>query len=447
MKLRLSIFLVFSIIQLSTGQSFKGELKEQAGQQIGLIGFDYYKSFNLSTTTIDSLGYFELHFPETYQGMGVLKTADDNSIIVALTEDDITLKGSSLQDTDGLLFINSPQNEKFANFAKRNVKERQAYQAWIYLQPLYQNTNSKESKALSKVISKELNRIEHSDSIAIQKLSNHNYLYWFLKNQMFVNNMSPTLRDNKWRLDESVNYFRSIDFNNPNFKTSGLFRELIEAHYSLLEKTGQNLDSAYVQMNKSTDYLVEGLINNDNLLNGVSNELFNYFEKRSLFTAADYLSNKVLKIDGFKIDESLANKMEKYRSLKVGMQAPDIIFNDTSKLSDLKKPVLLVFGASSCPQCKVEANELLVYSENWKTTNKNVEVVYISLDTDEETFQNAYHNAPWKTYCDFKGWDTQAAKDYFVNGTPSYIIVDSDLKILFNPNGLNHANAWINAML
>ena len=50
---------------------------------------------------------------------------------------------------------------------------------------------------------------------------------------------------------------------------------------------------------------------------------------------------------------------------------------------------------------------------------------------------------PWQSYCDYKGWETQAAKDYYISGTPSYFLLEATNKILLRPNSLAHANAWI----
>ena len=92
------------------------------------------------------------------------------------------------------------------------------------------------------------------------------------------------------RIPELLQQFRTTNFNHPHFKTSGLFKELIEGHYMLLENMGQPLDSVYTQMNISTQHLIDNLQTNDSLLNAVGDQLFNYLEKRSLFKASEYLS-------------------------------------------------------------------------------------------------------------------------------------------------------------
>jgi thiol-disulfide isomerase/thioredoxin len=138
--------------------------------------------------------------------------------------------------------------------------------------------------------------------------------------------------------------------------------------------------------------------------------------------------------------------MQKYKDLKVGAIAPEIQLDATTTLSSIKKTVLLVFGESGCTHCKKEALELVGYYDTWQA-KKNIAVVYISLDTDKQAFKTAYQNTPWQTYCDYKGWDTQAVKDYFVNATPTYILLDKDMKILVHPRSLAQVDAWVNYKL
>lgn len=121
---------------------------------------------------------------------------------------------------------------------------------------------------------------------------------------------------------------------------------------------GQALDSVYTQMNVSTQYLIDNLQENEGLLNTVADELFTYFEKRSLFKVSAYLSISLLNDSQCVLEDDLAAKLESYRKMKVGNIAPDITL-EKQKLSAIKTNKLVVFGASWCPICKSEALELL----------------------------------------------------------------------------------------
>ena len=427
-------------------QTIRGNLKHHAGQQISLTGFNYYKTSELAKTTLDSLGNFRLAYPKDYKGMGVLKTQDNSSLVVLLTEKNIELKGNHLQEPDKLVFTNSIDNKNFMYYAKAQSLYTNALSAWKYLEDIYQKevlyNNLKEVK---NTIKKEQDRIQKEDAAFLTNLDKNNYVRWFIPYRKLIQEMPSIAKTAPQHIPKAIQQYRNTDFNHPNFKTSGLFKELIEGHYMLLENMGQSLDSSAVQMNLSTKHLIDNLQANDRLLNTVSTKLFNYLEKRSLFKASEYLSINLLNNSQCSLTDNLVAKLERYRKLKVGATAPDINLNNNIQLSAVKTNKLVVFGASWCPSCKTDALGLLKYYDAWKT--KNVEIIYISIDTDKTAYEIAYKNVPWQTYCDFKGWETQAVKDYFIIETPTYILLDKDLKILGHPNSVAHADAWVNHKL
>ena len=444
-KLLLLLITISSTLATSA-QSIKGQLKKHAGQTISLIGFNYYNNPVLGNSTIDSLGFFTLEVPKNYTGMAILKTQDKSSIIVAVGKEEVVLKGTHLKEKDSLTFTSSIENNSFVEIAKNTTLNNNAYGAWRYLAKLYKAPYFKEKtpKAI-KNIEKEIQGIETRNLAALQNLPKDSYVHWYAPMRSLVSAMPKTIYNFTERLPKNIAQFRAIDFTNANFKTSGLFKELIEGHYFLLENMGQPLDSVYAQMNVSTDYLIENIKNNTALLNTVSINLLQLFEQRSLFKVAAHLSETLLSLKECTcvLEDKLQYKLQKYGVLKVGNLAPDIQLTATKKLSDLKTAVLLVFGASHCPACKKEGLELLKYYDAWRA-KKDLEVVYISLDTDKAVFEKAYKDVPWQMFCDFKGWETQAAKDYYVNATPTYILLDKNRNILVHASSAGHVNSWVN---
>ena len=73
---------------------------------------------------------------------------------------------------------------------------------------------------------------------------------------------------------------------------SGLQADLIESHFWLIENSGKQLDSVYIEMNKSIDILIENLLADEKKLNEIFEHLFNFLEKRSLFKSSEYLALK-----------------------------------------------------------------------------------------------------------------------------------------------------------
>ncbi|GAA4936141.1 hypothetical protein GCM10023314_05610 [Algibacter agarivorans] len=438
------VLLLLLIINFKVkAQTITGNLVQHSGQTITLTGFNYYQNYQLAIDTIDTYGNFELKYPETYKGMAILNTQDNSSLVLVATESIITLNGTHLTETDSLVYIQGSQNNQYLQYAKTKSERDAAYMALKYLEPLYKGKKELQSqKQFAKAITNEIKRLEQADATFLNTLDKTAYLHWFIPMKQLIQDMPVTYNRYTERIPQNIAQFRNIDFNDPNFKTSGLFRELIEGHYMLLENSGGTLEEIYDKMNFSTNYLINNLKVNDSLLNIATVKLFNYFEKRSLFKASEYLSLQLLKENNqCSLQDNVRTKLEAYNKLKIGAIAPEIQLTANKKLSEIETNKLLVFGASWCPSCKDDTLKLLNHYKDWK--EKGIEIVYISVDTDKIEFEGAYSDKPWKTYCDYKGWDTQAAQDYNITGTPTYFLLDKDNTILARPNSVVHANLWI----
>ena len=445
MKKTLILIALIFTLQQTTAQTITGILKHHAGQELSLTGFNNYKTVALAKTQTDSLGNFTLNYPKAYKGMALLKSQDKNSLVLLLNQTFTTIKGTHISETDSLVF-NNTENKLFFNYAIGQGYRTNALNAWKYLDKLY-NTQAlfKKQEIAKNSIQKELKRIKAEDTKLVNSLDKNSYLAWFIPIRKLIQETPTIMRTETERIPEAIAQFRNTNFKNSNFKTSGVLREYIEKHYFLIENMGLSIDSVAVQMNLSSNALINTIKDNKGLLNKISENLFTYLETRSLYKSSEYLAVTLLKDHQKDLEIHVINRLEKYVSLKVGNTAPDIQLTN-SKLSDIKKPVLLVFGASWCPLCKTEALELLKYYDAWKS-KKDVEVVYISIDTDKEAYKTAYQNAPWQSYCDYKGWDTKAAKDYFIYATPTYILLDKDMKILVHPSSVGQVDAWVNYKL
>jgi hypothetical protein len=74
-------------------------------------------------------------------------------------------------------------------------------------------------------------------------------------------------------------------------------------------------------------------------------------------------------------------------------------------------------------------------------------VVYVSLDTDQSAFESAVKTYPFFAYCDYKKWETQSAKDYYVFGTPTFFLLNSKREIVLRPNSVAQIDAWVDWVL
>jgi thiol-disulfide isomerase/thioredoxin len=245
-----------------------------------------------------------------------------------------------------------------------------------------------------------------------------------------------------------------MDYTDQRLYKSGVFKDAIESHFWLLENSGKSLDSVFIEMKISIDAMMKNLVKNEKKLNEVTDFLFDYLERHSLFEASEYLALKVLNEVSCTIDNDLAKQLETYRAMKKGNIAPDIMFsgdnfspdygseNFPKQLSNIKSEYsVVVFGASWCPKCTEELPEILKLYAKWKS--QGVEVVFVSLDEDKEVYKSFSKNFPFISTCDYKKWDSKIVKDYYVFGTPTMYLLDSKREIILRPNSVKQMDSWV----
>ncbi|MBN1251729.1 MAG: AhpC/TSA family protein [Bacteroidales bacterium] len=133
---------------------------------------------------------------------------------------------------------------------------------------------------------------------------------------------------------------------------------------------------------------------------------------------------------------NLHNKIKSFSGLMVGDEAPEIdLPNPTGKnikLSSLRgKYVLIDFWAAWCTPCRRESpNMVAIYNQYNK---KGFEIFSVSLDKTKSDWENAITKdglGKWTHVSDLKYWNSQAARDYGVDGIPFTVLIDKEGKII-----------------
>jgi peroxiredoxin len=256
-------------------------------------------------------------------------------------------------------------------------------------------------------------------------------------------------------IQSSKNPFLNINYSNLQIYSSGLIYDIIEKQFWAIQKSGLEEAAIYKEMVASVDIILDSVKKNEKVYNDLTKYLFQYFEKYSLINASEYIALKALGQKEVALNNALANKLEYYRKMKLGNKAPNFelvgdVFKNGSALkaaihlSDIKtKYKLVIFGGSWCNQCRAEMIQLLRRYNNWKA--KGLEVVFISLDTDKNEFKNFTAPFPFYSACDYKNWDTQAAKNYYVSSSPTIFLLDSKNKIILRPPTVASLDGWLDS--
>jgi thiol-disulfide isomerase/thioredoxin len=452
-KLKAIIVLLFISASAFAQSSITGTFTGLANQQIKLVGYNGSDIYTIDSTQTNKKNEFSLEFSYNDYGMGYLLSEDDKSFVVILAENEnLQLAGDNFALPEIIKIKNGRQNLLFEQYAFEHPRREQTLSAWDYLTKIYRKDSLFAIHEIPKqAIETEKQRIKAEDSLFLTGLPQNSYVSYYLPLRKLVSSVSTIAQYHTEEIPATIQVFRKLDYTDNRLYKSGLLKETIDAHFWLIENSGRSLDSVYIEMNKSIDYMIENLIANEKKLNEITEYLFKLLESRSLFGSSEYLALKLLNEHGCTINNDFAAKLESYRSMKIGNIAPDIeiagdVLNQTNpalqNLSELNSDyIVVVFGASWCPACPAELSYIANVYNKWKT--QNVEVVFVSLDENEENFNNFANDFPFISICDYKKWGSQPVKDYHVFATPTIYLLDDNLEIILRPNSVRQMDAWV----
>jgi nucleoredoxin len=108
---------------------------------------------------------------------------------------------------------------------------------------------------------------------------------------------------------------------------------------------------------------------------------------------------------------------------KDGLKPTDDVING-------KAAVGLYFSAHWCPPCRGFTPKLAEWYKK-DLQAKGLEVVFVSSDRDEDSFNEYYKEQPWAALpYDNRDFKAQLSKKFKVQGIPSFVILDADGKVI-----------------
>ena len=443
--------LSFSALKLFA-QQIQVNLKSLENKTVKLVGFNGKDIYTIDSALVSEQGNFTLHYASKDYGMGYIISSDNKTYMLVLENNNVELMGEQLSIQESITIIKGQENMAFVRYANEHTKREQALSAWSYLKKIYESDPQFSNKKIGRqFIVSEMNAIRNQDKLFLEKLPKSSYISWYLPTRKLISDVSTIAQFRTSEIPATIDAFRKINYTDPRLYKSGFFNDVFESHYWLLENSGLSTDTMFREMNISTDAILTSLVNNDSLYNQITNLLFDYFEKHSLFASSEYIATKALTQNKMVLTSKLSKKLESYRAMKKGNIAPEIIFDglvykngfETKKIARLtqipSKYKLVIFGASWCPACSNEMAQLLPQYQKWKA--KGVEVVFVSLDTDKTDFTSYVKDFPFISFCDFNKWDSKPAKDYYVFSSPTFFLLDTENKIVARPNSVSHVDA------
>jgi thiol-disulfide isomerase/thioredoxin len=456
-KIIIALANLLIIIQVWSQNTVTGTFTELANQQINLIGFNGFDTYTIDSTQANNKGEFVLSFDKEDSGMGYLLSENNKSFVVVLAENrNLQLSGLNFELPESIKIIQGKQNQLFDQYATEHPRREQCLSAWDYLTKIYKLDTLFSTQLVPKqAIEAEKKRIKAEDSLFLANLPEGSYVSYYLPLRKLVSSVSTIAQYRTEEIPAALSSFRKIDYTDQRLYKSGMLSDIIDSHFWLIENSGRPLDSVYIEMNISIDIIIDNLLSNEKKLNEITEYLFKLLEERSLFKSSEYLALRLLNEQGCTIYNDFAAQLESYRAMKKGNTAPDFEFkreclapgyvsdNMPDKLSDIEsKYLVIVFGASWCPQCPEELSKIARLYEKWK--KHGLEVVFVSLDKYKKTFKRFTSIFPFISICDFQEWESPVVKAYHVFATPTILLLDNKREILLRPNSVSQVDSWVN---
>ena len=452
-SLILGYILFFGCLQ-SIAQTISGTFPSLANQTLTLEGTKGFDTYSIGTAKADEKGQFSLSYSSQDYGIAFLSGEDQKPFVVILEKVAVRLEGQVLSEASSIRILEGQENRWFEQYTQEQGKREQALSAWAYLQNLYQvDPLFATQQVPNQAIGVEVMRLQQEDGQFIEALPSESFARWFLPIRKLISSVGAVAQYRTAELPQTIAAFRTMDYADPRFQKSGLFRDVFESQFWLLENSGGTLEENYEKMEVSIDAILSSVGKNAPLYNEVVAYLLELLERRSLTNAAEYLALTVLEQNKVALQPRLARQLEGYRAMKVGTIVPEIQFTGDillqgkripfpSRLSEVTAPYrLVIFGASWCPACSEAMGELIPLYEKWN--GLGMEAIFVSLDTDPTAFQAYSEGMPFIAYSDYKKWDTQAVSDYYVAGSPSFYLIDSSGKLLLRPQSVKQIDAWV----
>ncbi len=378
--------------------------------------------------TTDTKGNFTLYYPSDYKGVGTIEIYKGAEVPIILNGQEITFTAPNADNIGGFTFENDAENEAFKNYLNKELQ-------WLTV--MVQTENYKPGDK-DYALAQELRT---KASLDINQFMNtvpaNYYLKDYLKLRHSIQGMRVATQLASFDNQKYVEAFKKIDLTGKTVQSCACSEDILTNAYQLVEAQGLVNDAKTKALNRITDHTMNQASFDEDQFILAGTFIYNMFEQKNYSDANEHLSLLILEGDGCAVDETkdVTRRFEQYRKMKIGNTAADISINDNQSLYQLDNTYkLVVFWASWCAHCMQEIPQLQKMYPQLK--NAGVEVVTVSLDTDKNEYNQVAKNHEWLSYCDFKKWETPAAKAYYVSTTPALFLLNKDNQIVAKPKGV-----------
>ncbi|MDP3944896.1 MAG: TlpA disulfide reductase family protein [Lutibacter sp.] len=401
------------------------------------------KQVYISNSKIDN-DQFKLEIPQgTEAGMYRLSftPAGFGFADFLFNQENISLKFDSHNLSNSVAFLTSEENKTYANYLVETTNVKQKLDS---LQIVFFGLKDKKQDEITiDLYAKTLNQYHKIQSEyeakTDGKLANH-----FIKSGQ--NYFAPTLFTSPQEYLNSVkyHYFDFSNFDNPVLMNAAFFGEKA-IEYVFYLNVSDDLQVQNALCKNAINEVMQKVGGNNEVKSEILTSLIYAFEQFENLAMAGFVIDEFYdKLPANLKDEALIDEMRSKIKLAIGNVAPEIIWEENGvqkKLSDLNVAdnYILVFWSTTCSHCLLEIPKLYEFTMG----NDAIHVIAVALEDHKKDYEQFTAKLPLFTnILGLKKWENEMAKEYKINATPTYFILDKDKIIVAKPEHFVDVKAY-----
>lgn len=371
-------------------------------------------------------------------GLYHLKPNGNQGIDLIFNTDDIHLKTKLFHPIDSMEVLKSTENRIYYNYlAYRKMSEMKLEM----LHPLILNFPAEDPlyddmKKRYDLIQWEQNEYyntlieENNETFAAQLVTMERYPY--IDTSISIDKRNAYFREH---------YFDNITFNDTSLLRSPAISSRVINYFWLYRNPNHDKLEQEMEFLDAADRVMIETEENPDIYEFVVDYLIGGFERYGFDNVVTYIAETYQQSGSCtneKMKKEMQQKVQSIQQTATGSIGKDInlenIQGQKISLSSIEKEyTLLVFWASWCPHCTEMLPDMKQLYKDY--SDKSFEIYAVSLDNTNEEWKNTVeeHQLQWINVSELAGWETQAARDYNVFGTPTYYVVNSKREIVAKP--------------
>ena len=433
-KILFGFFTVFSLLfSFNTeAQTLKGKfsIQRQSGKQIDLFRTEGKYKYKIDSTKVKVDGTFSFPYKKYAKGYYRISLGNENNIIDVILNPDETvveLNFSQVRLEKGVTVIKSQENKAYWEFKEKDVQIQKSIKA---LKKQRGQFRSQGNEVKVNEITNEVNKKEKELFDFIQVVINKYPSTYFSK---------AKVASKAKNINDKVKYFNDLDFTNENFIRSDVFATRFQDY--IIKHSGHTEIGYY----NAVDDIMNKAKVNEKVFEFALYNLLDGFYGSGLEDVATYIMEEYFYGEAcgeIEINDLLRQKADLIKNLQIGNIPPDFtIKSNYGSEINLKntcsnnKYTILMFWATHCPHCMRDLPGFVPVYNEYKP--KGLEVIGVALDVNPTKWKSTLQekNFNWLNVSQFKNYQSPVCKDYKINKTPTWFILDRDMKIVAKPKG------------